>query len=143
MQVLNNYQIYWFEILVKRERLDLYYLPNFIVLGLELTKFAWTRKFRTKISRKKNYTFWFISILKSIIEQKLHRLFLQIICSFHYFPERTHKGVMRPAPKKHFLSYLESYKEFLNTSKQVWNYQTFLLIPNKMGWPLILGVNMD
>ena len=52
------------------------------------------------------------SILKSIIEQKLHRLLLQIICTFHYFPKKVHKGVWRSAPKKYLLLYPESDNEF-------------------------------
>ena len=61
------------------------------------------------------------NILKSIIEQMLHRLLLQIICTFHYFPKRAHNGVMRSALKKYLLLYTESDEESLNTcrTKQV------------------------
>ena len=54
------------------------------------------------------------NILKSIIEQKLLRLSREMKHTFHYFPKRTHKGIMGLAPKKYISLYLEVRKLFFN-----------------------------
>ena len=41
------------------------------------------------------------NILKSIIEQKLLRLSLEMLHIFHYLPKRTHKEILGSVPKKY------------------------------------------
>ena len=57
------------------------------------------------------------NILKSIIEQKLLRLSLEMLHIFHYLPKRTLKENLGSVPKKIHFILSPSEKDFLKNCK--------------------------